>query len=100
MEKQIAHGKIDNLSNEQDTSSPSSPSHAGWKTVSSYLFFFTTLLEDELIKDGSKLLMDLLHLVDVAGNFVHRFHGNCGQTAQFLQLDATDLTTFEPCPTS
>lgn len=69
------------------------------KQVCSYLFFFTTLLEDELIKDGSKLLVDLLHLVDVAGNFVHRFHGNCGQTAQFLQWDVTGLTMFQPCPT-
>lgn len=41
-----------------------------------YLFLFTILLDNELIKHCSKLLMDLLHLVDVAGNFVHGFHGN------------------------
>lgn len=44
-----------------------------------YLFLFTTLLSDELIEHGSKLLMDLLHLIDVAGNFVHGFHGNYRQ---------------------
>ncbi len=41
-----------------------------------YLFLFTTLLSDELIEHSSKLLVDLLHLVDMAGNFVHSFHGN------------------------
>lgn len=42
-----------------------------------YLFLFTGLLSDELIKHGSELLVDLLHLIDVAGDFVHGFHGNC-----------------------
>ncbi|KAF3847466.1 hypothetical protein F7725_020494, partial [Dissostichus mawsoni] len=45
-----------------------------------YLFLFTTLLSDKQIEHSSKLLMDLLHLVDMAGNFVHGFHGNCRQT--------------------
>jgi len=44
-----------------------------------YLFLVTTLLRDEQIEHCSELLVDLLHLVDVAGNFVHGFHGNCRQ---------------------
>lgn len=44
------------------------------------LFLLTTLLSDKQIEHSSKLLVDLLHLVDMTGNFVHGFHGNCRQT--------------------
>ncbi|TNN75101.1 hypothetical protein EYF80_014674 [Liparis tanakae] len=44
-----------------------------------YLFLVPALLRDEQIEHRSELLVDLLHLVDVAGNFVHGFHGNCRQ---------------------
>lgn len=59
-----------------------------WYTenISPYLFFFATLLKNKLIKDGSKLLVDLLHLIDVAGHFVHRFHGDCTQETQLMEL--------------
>lgn len=41
-----------------------------------YLFLFTALLGDELVKHGSILLVDLLHLINVAGNLVHGFDSN------------------------
>lgn len=65
--------------------------------ISFYLFFFSTLFKNELIKHGSKLLVDLLHLIDVAGHFVHRFHGNCTQKTQLIHQDLTDLTMSKPC---
>lgn len=41
-----------------------------------YLFFHGGLLVDELVEDGAVLLVELLHLVDVAGHFVHGLRGD------------------------
>lgn len=43
-----------------------------------HLFIVASLLGDELIKDRAVILVDLLHLVDVAGHFLHGLQGLCG----------------------
>lgn len=50
--------------------------HSRATFVHVYLFLFTALLRDELVKHCSILLMDLLHLINVAGNLVHGFDSN------------------------
>lgn len=37
------------------------------------------LLGDQLIEDGAVILVDLLHLVDVAGDLLHGLQGLCGE---------------------
>lgn len=43
-----------------------------------HLFIVPNLLGDELIKHRAVILVDLLHLVDVAGHFLHGLQGLCG----------------------
>lgn len=53
-----------------------------------YLFFISRLLADEQVENGSVLLMELLHLVDVARDFVHGLHRDC---MKHKQLSVTQL---------
>lgn len=43
-----------------------------------HLFVVANLLGDQLIEDRAVILVDLLHLVDVAGHFLHGLQGLCG----------------------
>lgn len=63
-----------------------------------YLFLLSALLSDELIEHCSELLMDLLHLIYVAGNFVHGFHGNCksAENGMVYWCDHTHSLIFSP----
>lgn len=42
-----------------------------------YLSIVANLLGDQLIEDGAVVLVDLLHLVDVAGDLLHGLQGLC-----------------------
>lgn len=42
-------------------------------SVCIYLFIMAAMLSNELIKHGAVILVDLLHLIDVAGHFLHGF---------------------------
>lgn len=66
----------------------SSPKNADWIHVGQrgtgdlYLFFVSSLLADQQVKNGSVLLVELLHLVDVARDFVHGLHRDCIKTSK------------------
>lgn len=66
----------------------SSPKNADWIHVGQrgtgdlYLFFVSSLLADQQVENGSVLLVELLHLVDVARHFVHGLHRDCIKTSK------------------
>lgn len=56
------------------------------ETGDAYLLFISHLLADEQVENGSVLLVELLHLVDVTRNFVHRLHCDCTKDKQLTVM--------------
>lgn len=61
-----------------------------------YLFILASLLGNELIKHGAVILVDLLHLVDVAGHFFHGFQSLC-RRQEHSMLNRDLLLTIYTC---
>lgn len=77
VQQEVPHGEVGHLPGMTEQSLfTGERAGKGRGRAGSYLFSHRGLLADELVEDGAVLLVELLHLVDVAGHFVHGLRGH------------------------
>lgn len=81
VKQKISHGQVHHLRQEETKRRSGSdvfyyyyPDHHHFFFF--YLLFVCSLFVDELVKDSSVFLVELLHLINVTGDLVHGLHRN------------------------